>query len=367
MKKQLVWPDYTNCITNLPNSILKKFGVEPVGATLPLFDKFMDKEYKNVVVLLLDGMGKVIIEKHLKEDGPFRTHLEGIYNSVFLSTTVAATTSVMSGLQPCEHGWLGWECYYPPVDKNVVVFLNYIQGTEIPAADYNLAWTYTPYENIMNKINKAGGKAYAVAPFLDPECDSIEKICDRIKGYCDEPGQKYIYAYWNQPDGLMHNLGTGAPEVHEALLNMEEQVSKLAEELDDTLLIVTADHGHLDNRTVVLQDYPAIMDCLVRLPAFEPRVLNFFVKEGKEKTFEEEFNKEFGEDFLLMPMKEAVDKKLFGPAKPRKEFESMLGNYLAIGISDLSIFFAEEPLAAMHGSVTEDEMLIPLIAFDAKG
>ena len=164
----------------------------------------------------------------------------------------------------------------------------------------------------------------------------------------------------------MHNLGTDAKAVHKALVHMEKKVSRLAKKLDDTLLIITADHGHIDNRTVVLQDYPAIMDCLVRLPAFEPRVLNFFVKEGKEKTFEEEFNKEFGEDFLLMPMKEAVEKKLFGPGKPRKEFESMLGNYLAIGISDLSIFFAEAPLASMHGSITEDEMLIPLIVFDTK-
>ena len=197
MNKQLVWPDYTNCIANLPNSILKKFGVKPAGDTLKLFEKFMDKEYKNVVVLLLDGLGKVIIEKHLNENGPFRTHLEGIYKSVFLSTTVAATTSVMSGLQPCEHGWLGWESYYPQLGENVVVFLNTLQGTEIPAASFNLARTYTPYETIMDKINNAGGKAYTIAPFLNSECNSIEKICEQIKEHCDEPGQKYIYAYWN--------------------------------------------------------------------------------------------------------------------------------------------------------------------------
>ena len=165
----------------------------------------------------------------------------------------------------------------------------------------------------------------------------------------------------------MHNLGTGATEVHEAMIHMEEQVSKLAEELDDTLLIITADHGHIDNRTVVLQDYRTIMDCLVRLPALEPRVLNFFVKEGKEKVFEKEFNKEFGEDFMLLSMEEAIEKKLFGFREPRKEFRGLLGNYLAIAVSDLSIFFSEEPLSSMHGSVTEDEMLIPLIAFDTKG
>ena len=72
-------------------------------------------------------------------------------------------------------------------------------------------------------------------------------------------------------------------------------------------------------------------------------------------------------DWTNAALKEAIEKKLFGLGTPREEFAGMLGNYLAIGISDLSVFFAEEPLASMHGSITEDEMLIPLIAFDTKG
>lgn len=88
-------------------------------------------------------------ENCLEEKGLFRKNLAGTYQSVFLSTTVAATTSAMSGLQPCEHSWLGWECYYPQVDENVTVFLNTIQGTEEPVADYNVPWTVTPYENVM--------------------------------------------------------------------------------------------------------------------------------------------------------------------------------------------------------------------------
>ena len=44
--------DYTNCIVNLPNSIQKKFGVDTVGDTLPIADKYIEKNYKNIVVLL---------------------------------------------------------------------------------------------------------------------------------------------------------------------------------------------------------------------------------------------------------------------------------------------------------------------------
>jgi len=362
--KKLVWPDYENCIANLPNSILKKWELPTVGGTLSLADKYLQKDYKNVVVLVLDGMGKSILEGTLDENGPFRSHLAGIYNSVFLSTTVAATTSAMSGLQPCEHSWLGWDCYYPQVDKNVAVFLNTVQGTDEPAADYNLAWTVTPYENVVTTINKAGGKAYGCAPFLEPYPKSIEEICNKIKDLCEEPDSKYIYAYWNEPDGVLHRNGCSSNVVKEELANIEMIVNRLANELEDTLFIVTADHGHIDNDCVVLQDYPKICDCMKRLPSLEPRVLNFFVKEDKKDIFEKEFRKEFDDKFLLMPMEEAIEKNLFGTGKHHECFRAMLGDYLAIATDNLTIYFTDEKWLTMHGSLTEEEMLIPFIVFE---
>jgi len=363
-KKNLVWPDYENCLANLPNSILNHFGQPTVGSTLPLADKYLQKEYKNVVLLLLDGMGQRILDSCLEEQGLFRKNLAGTYRSVFLSTTVAATTSAMSGLQPCEHSWLGWECYYPQVNENVTVFFNTIQGTEEPVADYNVPWTVTPYENVMNKINKAGGQAYTCAPFVEPFPQSFESICAQIKALCKQPERKYIYAYWNQPDGLLHRNGCTSAVVKEELKLLEEAVEKLLDELEDTIIFVTADHGHIDTDYVMWKDYPKLADCLVRLPSLEPRVLNFFVKEGKHAFFEAEFNKEFGDKFLLMPMEEAIEKKLFGTGTPHEHFRSMLGDYLAIAISDLSIYYIEERWVSMHGSVTEDEMLIPLIVLN---
>ena len=119
IKKELL-PDYNNCLVNLANSVLKKFGAETTAATLPLADKVLAGNYKNVVVLLLDALGISILEKHLKPEGFFRSHLAGAFNSVYPPTTVAATTSIMSGLYPNEHGWLGWDVYYPQLDKTLL-------------------------------------------------------------------------------------------------------------------------------------------------------------------------------------------------------------------------------------------------------
>jgi len=314
--------------------------------------------------MLLDGMGKNIIENHLDEKGIFRSHVVDIIKPVFLSTTVASTTSAITGLMPCEHAWLGWDCYYPQIDKNVTVFLNTIQSTDIPAAKEHVATKYTPYESVVSRLNKNGINAYDCMPFAPPFPNSFEKICQNIKELCKEPKRKYIYSYWGQPDGLLHRAGCKSNDVRVALKLMEKEVSKLIDELEDTLFIITADHGHIDTDYVCITDYPKIYDCLERMPSLEPRVLNIFVKEGREAQFEEEFNKEFGDKFILMPMEEAIEKKLMGTGEPHPNFKSMLGDYLAIAISNLSIFFDDEHWVSMHGSITEEEMLIPLIVFD---
>lgn len=140
MKLELL--DYKNCIANLPNSILKKFGVNTIGNSLPLADRFLEKKYKNKVVLLLDGMGTHILEKNLDDEGFFRTHFIDSYKTVYPPTTVAATTSIDCGLMPIEHAWFGWDCYYPQVDKNVTVFLNTEQGTNNPVAENSVARKY---------------------------------------------------------------------------------------------------------------------------------------------------------------------------------------------------------------------------------
>ena len=365
MKQQL--PDYNNCIANLANSVLKKFGIDEGRHTLHLLDPYMGMEYENIVVLLLDGMGQSIIDRNLDKDGFFRTHFAGTYSSVFPPTTVAATTSVMSGLSPCEHGWLGWDCYYPQIDKNVTVFLNLESGTEKPAADYNVAWKFCGYEGVADRINAAGGKAYNVAPFVEPFPDSFEQICARIKDLCRTPGRKYIYGYWNEPDTTMHRKGCYGEEAKQVLLQLEKQVQQLADELKNTLLILTADHGHMDSKGVAIVDYPHIMECLVRLPSIEPRTLNLFVKEDKKEQFEREFCKEFGEKFLLWTKQEVLDMHLFGMGKEHTCFRDMLGDYLAIAIDDLTIFNTRkeaEHFTSVHAGLTEDEMTIPLIIIE---
>ena len=388
-------PDYRRCLVNLSNSILKRFGAETSAGTLPPADRFLEGKHRNTVVLLLDAMGTSILEKHLARDGFFRSHLVGSFDSVYPPTTVAATTSMLSGLYPNEHGWLGWDVYYPQIGKNVTVFKNTEQITERegavptasgpdggkkwaedslektrPAAEYNVGFRYTPYRNILDRIRDAGGQAYAAMPFLPPYPQSMEAILERVETLCGEPGEKFIYAYWNEPDATMHRTGTASGETHTMVKNLEKMVEETAARLSDTLLIIVADHGHMDSRNSCLLDYPEVLKCLVRLPSIEPRTLNLFIKDEYREVFPEIFRRFFGDAFVLLGREEVLSAGLFGPGKNHEGLEQMVGDYVALAVSDRSIFnthLEAQEMPGGHAGLTEEEREIPLIVIDTEG
>ena len=387
-------PDYGRCLVNLSNSVLKAFGAETTADTLASADRFLAGNYRNVVLLLLDAMGVSILEKHLAADGFFRSHLKDTYSSVYPPTTVAATTSVLSGLYPNEHGWLGWDMYYPELDKNVTVFTNSDQLREKegaaptvpngqngldwgpdslterqPAAEFNAGFRYTPYRNILDRINDAGGRACASMPFLPPFPDTLDKVLARVKELCGEPGKKFIYAYWNEPDSTMHATGTTSAASRDMVLSLEEKIRELSAELSDTLLIITADHGHTDSKNLCILDYPEVLDCLVRMPSIEPRTLNLFVKEECAGAFPEIFRKHFGDDFLLLTREEVLREKLFGPGEDRPGLRDMIGDFVALAVSDCSIFnthYEARLMPGVHAGLTAEEARIPLIVVEKR-
>ena len=372
---EYIRPDYDNCLVNLSNSILRYFGVQTTASTLKLADKLLDHDYRNVIVLLMDAMGTSIIEKHLEPSGFLRSHLAGNYSSVFPPTTVAATTSILSGLYPNEHGWHGWDMFFPELGKNVTVFSNTEQLTEdgngfikepAAAADFHAGFRYCPYKSIIEKINEAGGNAYISSPFAEPNPQDLDAVLERVEKLCKMPEKKFIYAYWGEPDSTMHAKGPYSSEAHDLMVYLEKRIEEFASRLpSDTLLLVTADHSQTACVNRCIMDYPVILKCLVRLPSVEPRTLSFFVKDEYKKEFPSIFKKAFGDKFWLLTKDEVLDKKLFGTGKEHALFRDMLGDYIAISVADEAVFATHieaEKMPGGHAGLTKEELEIPLIA-----
>ena len=112
MRSKLLYPNYDHSILGIPNSLLNYYGAKAHHTSLPILDKLLKQNYKNVILIILDGMGMDMLQHNLSPLSFLRCHIKTKISSVFPSTTTVATTTYYSGLTPIEHGWLGWVPYF---------------------------------------------------------------------------------------------------------------------------------------------------------------------------------------------------------------------------------------------------------------
>lgn len=369
---KIKYPNYDDSILSLTASVLKHFGVETIHESLPYFDNLLDKNPKNVVIMLFDGMGTALLRKHLPKGSFLRRNFVKSISSVFPPTTTAATISMETGLSPIEHGWLGWNLYFAEIGANVSIFPNTLSGLDgTPAAEYNVAQRYIPYKDIYTKIREATDEkvhAVSVSPFSAYKSKSINEICNSIKELCKKPKRNYIYTYWHQPDYDMHELGTSHAQITNNIRQINDEVEVLCSNVTDTVFIITADHGLVDTDWLFIPDYPEIVDCLAQSPSIEARALTFFIKPDRKKDFERLFGKIFGAHYLLLTKQQVIDTALFGQGKPHPRSNAFIGDFLAIATGNTSIELApstaRDVFKAAHAGLTIDEMEVPLIVVE---
>ena len=365
------YPEYDRSILSVTSSVLNHFGVKDCPhKSLPEFDKQLNKNCKNVIVMLFDGLGVSAINEHLSENDFLRKHFVCPISSVYPSTTVAATTTIESGCSPVETAWLGWDLYFDEIGENVAVFRNTLQKNGEPAADYNIAAKYIPYKSIFRRIEEVNGRdtAYYISPFPEYNVKSVEEICKIVLSLSKSENQKYIYSYWYQPDKAMHDFGVSSPEVHEQILMINKEVESLCKRLKNSVVIITADHGHIDGTNEYLEDYPQLEEMLKVPPSIEPRALSLFVKDGKRDEFKAEFNRLFGDSFRLMTKEEVFNSNLLGLGKPHKKASDFVGDFLAVAMGEKSIYIKREEreFIGVHAGLTAEEMTVPFIAFETE-
>lgn len=361
--------NYKECLTNLACSIEKYFELTPKHNTLPYVDELLEeKKPENVVVILLDGLGSRILDRTLDKDSFLRKHKEKEITSVFPATTTAATTSMLTGLNPKEHGYLGWNVYIQPIDKIISLYLKTEKGKDEIDEDFvKIKDEYFRPKTIMQKINdKKTGKGIGLFPFQETKYHGLDDMLDKIKNLTKEPGKKYIYAYDEEPDHTMHETGPDSIEVKELIKERNDKIEKLCEELDNTIVFVIADHGHKVVSHVFLGEYKDLLDTLERTTSLEQRAVSFHVKENRKEEFKTLFHKYFGNDFNLYTKEEVIESNLFGDGEEHQLFRSALGDFIAITENSSKCLIApgDDVLFSHHAGYSDDEIYVPLIIID---
>ena len=208
--------------------------------------------------------------------------------------------------------------------------------------------------------------------------NDVQSIRDVIIDLCHKKKQKFILAYNDNPDCLLHKYGCRSSEVREYMKMLEENFSLMVEKLKgtNTLVIFSADHGHKDiGNTISILEDNEIQDCLIMPPGFESRMVNFFVKSDKIIEFEEIFESKFKNKFKLYSKEELLKSRLFGYGIQHKKIDDFIGDYVAIATSDTRILIENylsvdrknrDEKKSTHCGLTREEMEVPLIVLDIK-
>jgi hypothetical protein len=375
--KNIIFPDYEHSILNLINTILKHYNVNTKYNSLPKLEKELAKNYKNIVLIILDGMGEHIL-KNISPKGYFiQNHADKI-TSVCPSTTTAAITTYYSGKPPIETGWIAMSQYFKEYGRALEMLrrTDSYTGEEIKNAKIDV-FDLVKYETIYQQIEKASPdvKAYEINPtYCDARskrninADNMQYLCDSIKAICSNKERNFILAYSDKPDTLLHKYGCDSEEVKEFVLDAEKQIQEMRNELDDTLVIVSADHGHKDIEKVYnIVELEEIQDCIIMPASLESRAVTFWVKNDKKEKFENYFKVNLKDEFILFTKEEFLNKNLLGFGTKHPKIDDFIGNYIAISIGSsiikLGTNLSKDKAAkkSTHCGFTPDEMEVPLI------
>lgn len=381
----LSYPDYTRCPVNIISSILKYYRAPYAYPTLPDLDAHLKKFYKNVVLIVLDGMGTDMLERNLSASTFLRRHHKENLTSVFPSTTVSAMTSYYTGVSPKEHAWLGWSLFFKEFCRTIDVYTNLDTYTKQPITKANAAEFVMPYETIYKSISKS--IIDNVQPFTIaangvniPENGNIHKtapdffrVCELIKMICETKQNTFTYVQWNSPDDTAHREGCYSDATYEKLKYINEHLEQLSESLTDTLFIISADHGLIDiNEEIQINRIPEIADCLVVPPFVESRAAACYVKYDRRTDFERAVRTYLGKDFLLLSRNDILTKGILGRGEAHPKTLDFIGDYMICAIADKGLRYqtlhAKPKIMnkANHGGLTDEEMRIPLIIAPTK-
>ncbi len=373
MNNNIQYPDYDRSILSISSSILKYYGPESNYKSLEKLDDILKKEYKNIVYLILDCLGDNILNENLSDDSVLRSNKITTVTSVFPSTTAAATTAIHSGLSPLENGWIGWMPYFKEYNRAIELFsgCDFYTGERIiknnELSDLN-------YETIYEKICKRKKDLIyhqCFPSFAKNGSQTFEELCIKINESCNNANHNLVSAYWNEPDHTIHNTGINSKEVKTLLKNIDDNIFKLSQSLDDTLIIITADHGAINLKEIYINEIKEIDECLSFPPTIESRFVNFFIKPCMHNQFKKALRTYFKDEYLIYTREEFLNSGLLGKGMPHPRIETYFGDYIVIMNGTKSIRYTttgkiEKYHLADHSGITREEMIVPLIYIDCK-
>ncbi len=369
--KNFIKPDFNNNILNVSASLAEFLGCKNDYKTLPILNKALKNNYKNIVFIIFDGLGINPLKINLKKDDFLNKNIKQTLTTVFPSTTTNATSTLLTNRPPLVHGMLGWSMYMSQLGKNVDVYpaCDSRTGEKVDPQLINSRFRLQPYykdaktDYVISKVVPPYWKDGTESNIVNYQ--GLDEFLSKIENICQSKDKNFIYCYFSDIDQTMHKYGVSSNEAKAIITQVNDKMKLLCEKLEDTLFILTADHGQVDiDGFVELYKDEELSSCLQTPPYLEPRAAAFKVKEGEKEKFEKLFLERYSQDFKLYTTSFLIKNGYFG--ERFIDNEALLGDYIAICTNNKQfLVYNDMPrFKGNHSSLTK-EMLVPLIIIES--
>jgi hypothetical protein len=385
------YEDY--CFANVTPTVADVLGVD-AGRRLPAETVGGPPEVSNVLVVLIDGLR---YDRWLETDAPLfeRAHEAGRttpLTTVYPSETAAAMTTYQTGRQPVEHGLLGWEQYVESVGEAVEPLKGRTVGgrslepeveteglesfdggtvhADLSAAGVGSAVVH-PESTLVHPFARERYDGATRVPYGNPAEGAVE-----ARRTLESGDHSFVTLYFHHVDSVSHRWGTRTPHYGATLHMLSASLERAFRDLDptvaaETLVLFTADHGHVDTGTeatgTVLTDRDVVAESLARGPDGEPirptgggRNVHLHLREGSVGRVRDALS---DLDALLFTRSEALEVDLFGDREPSDLFLERCGDLVVIP-NETPVWY--DPVkfehVGQHGGLHPDEMLVPFNA-----
>ena len=400
---EYVYPAYEgNSILNIPSSICRMFNIPQIGApsiSADYLSSFTKKSPKRVLLILMDALSLTRFQKWVGEkklpvwEKLIKNGQLFPLTSIVPSTTTTAMTTLWSGKAAAQHGVAGYELWLKEygvvanmITQSPITYKN--DGGSLEKAGFDPD-NCLPVKTLGTHLKENGVQAHAFHHYSiaysglsrsylrDAEMHSFSSAADLwvslrelISTHLNE--KLYLWTYWSGVDGLGHRHGPQNERVEAEFISFSDSfekffVNKLSpQEREDTLVILTADHGmvYTAKKTEFdLRYHPEFLDMLHIRPTGESRFTFLFVKPGCKEKVKEYVEKTWPDQFFVRETHEILESGLMGSEDHWPGIEDRTGDLILLARGDAFLWWSdkENPLLGRHGGLTPDEMLVPFL------
>jgi predicted AlkP superfamily pyrophosphatase or phosphodiesterase len=325
-------------------------------------------------VILIDGLGSNNLKASGAHAGYLNSRTSMPASCYFPATTATSIVSFATGKPPWETNFIGYQIYERHSDTK----RNLLTGWESPEVARDFQGLPTVSEMAIDR----GVEFHTVAPNAYKESGftaatmrgsafhGTKTLAERFeiaKTLLADPKPKVIYLYVPELDQLAHAKGWQSQDWLSKLEDLDAEVSALANGLSKTsAIVVTADHGVIDvprSNHVYIDSYIE-KESLLNV-AGDTRALYLYLRDASSRdSYLEILQKEIGDSCYLVTPEDLIDASYWS-----KEIErDLVPDILILAKKEVALYhrdFAKKKSLEMighHGSITGQEMSIPLIA-----